>query len=568
MKYSQFVNLYESLGSTTKRLEKTAILAEFLKKLGNQPEGYIYLLKGRVFPEYDPREFGISDKLAIKALSKASGESLQNIQKKIRKTGDIGEIAESLFEKRKQSTLFSSKLTTKKVFDNLQKLVEFEGKGSVNKKLSLISELLNSASGKEAKYIIRTLLNDLRIGAAEGVLRDSITKAFFNDEKSMTSKIEMAYDLSNDYALVFKSAMKGKKSIESISITPGRPMKVMLPIKVTELKEAFRICGIPAAIEHKYDGFRVLINKDEMGTISLFTRKLDNITKQFPDIVKIAKNKVKGKSYILDTEVVGYDPKTKNYRPFEAISQRIKRKYDIDKLQKNLPVEINVFDILYHNGKAQESKPFNERRKLLEKIITETKYKIRPSMQFITDDEKKALEFYKQALKTGEEGIMIKKLDAPYQAGRRVGYMVKLKPEVKDLDLVIVGAEYGSGKRGGWLTSYIVAVKDNENGYLEVGKVASGLKEKENQEGTTYEEITNLLKPLIIKEKDKEVSVKPKLVVSVTYQNIQKSPSYSSGFALRFPRITHYRPDRKPHDITTFSELKADLNKQHTEHLH
>ena len=558
MLYSEFVNIYESLARISGRLEKTSLLAEFLKNLKSHGKSeWIYLLKGRVFPDYDPREFGISDKLAIKAIAKASGVKEEEILKRYRKIGDLGELAEEFIEKRKQSTLFHSKLETNKIFDNLKNLAEFEGKGSVEKKLSLISELLNSASGKEAKYIIRTLLSDLRIGAADGVLRDSLASAFFKEEKEMIDKIESAYDLANDYAIVFEAASKGKKELEKITITTGRPMKVMLPIKVDNIEEAFRICGKPAAIEHKYDGFRVLINKDEKGNISLFTRRLENVTKQFPDIVEIVNKNIKAKSFIIDSEVVGFNPKTKKYLPFEAISQRIKRKYDIEKLQKILPVEINVFDIVYYNNDVLANLPFMERRKILEKIIHTEKLKIRPSMQFVTDNEKKALVFYHKALKIGEEGIMIKKLDAPYQPGRRVGYMVKMKPDIADLDLVIVGAEYGSGKRAGWLTSYIVACKSNSD-FLEVGKVSSGLKEKEEQ-GTSYEEMTKLLKPLIIEERGKEVRVKPKIVVSVTYQNVQKSPSYNSGYALRFPRITHYRPERGIHDIATLKEIEKEI---------
>ncbi len=558
MHYSEFVELYETLAKTSKRLEKTSILAEFLKKLKHQPSELIYLLKGRTFPDYDPREFGISDKLVIKAIAKASGVSESELYKKYKKLGDLGEIADEFIGQRKQSTLFKSKLETKKIFENLKKLVEIEGKGAVEKKLSLISELLNSASGKEAKYIIRTLLSDLRVGVADGILRDALAEAFFPEEK-LSKKIESAYDLSNDYAVVFESALKGKKELEKISITPGKPMKVMLPIKVSDIKEAFRICGKPAAIEHKYDGFRVLINKDEKGNIALFTRRLENVTNQFPDIVKIVKENIKGHSFIIDSEVVGYNPETKKPLPFEAISQRIKRKYDIEKIIKNLPVEINVFDIIYHNGKIIAHLPFKERRNLLEKVIKTEKLKIRTSSQFITEDENKALKFYKEALKTHEEGIMIKSLNAPYQPGRRVGFMVKMKPDVADLDLVIVGAEYGSGKRAGWLTSYIVACKSHDK-FLEVGKVSSGLKEKE-EEGTSYKEMTKLLKPLITEEKDKEVKVKPRLIVSVTYQNIQKSPSYSSGYALRFPRITHYRPDRKPFDIATLEEIEKEVKK-------
>ncbi len=557
MQYSEFINLYDSLAKTPKRLEKVSILAEFLKKLKSHGEAeWIYLLKGRVFPDYDPREFGISDKLVMKAISKASGASELEIYKKLRKIGDLGEIAEELIGKRKQATLFHSSLKTSKLFDNLKKVSEIEGKGSVEKKLSLISELLNSASGKEAKYIIRTLLSDLRIGVAEGVIRDSIAEAFFPNE-SASEIIERSYDLSNDYAIVFNTAQKGKKALGEIRIIPGRPLKVMLPVKVASIEEAFRICGKPAAIEHKYDGFRVIINKNEKGDIALFTRRLENVTSQFPDIVGVIKKHVRGHSFILDSEVVGYDPKTKKYKPFEAISQRIKRKYDIEKLQRELPVEINIFDVLYYNSKAIEDHPFAERRKLLEKIIEKVEKKIRPSMQFITESEKKALDFYQKALKIGEEGIMIKKLDAPYQPGRRVGYMVKIKPDIPELDLAIVGAEYGSGKRAGWLTSYIVACRSNSD-FLEIGKVSSGLKEKE-EEGTSYKEMTKLLKPLITGEKGKEVKLKPKIVVSVTYQNIQKSPSYSSGYALRFPRITHYRPERGVHDIATLKEVEKEI---------
>lgn len=331
----------------------------------------------------------------------------------------------------------------------------------------------------------------------------------------------------------------------------------MLPVKVTEIGDAFRICGKPAAIEHKYDGFRMIITKDN-GEVKLFTRRLENVTNQFPDVVKEVKKNVKGSSFILDSEVVGYDPKSKKYMPFEAISQRIKRKYHIEQLIKKLPVEINIFDILYYNGESLLDLDFVKRRERIKKIVKPEKYKIRLSYQIVTSDEREAEEFYKNALKIGEEGIMFKKLDAKYRQGRRVGYIVKLKPAVNDLDLVIVGAEYGSGKRGGLLTSYIVACKNNGE-FLEVGKVASGLKEKESELGTTYEEMTELLKPLILEEKGKYVRVRPELVVSVTYQNIQKSPSYDSGFAMRFPRITAYRPDRYIEDIATLNDIKKLL---------
>jgi DNA ligase-1 len=299
-----------------------------------------------------------------------------------------------------------------------------------------------------------------------------------------------------------------------------------------------------------------LITKKD-GEVRLFTRRLEEVTKQFPDVVEAVNKGIKGKNFIVDSEVVGYDAKTKKYKPFEAISQRIKRKYHIEDLIKKLPVEINAFDVIYLDGKSLVESPFVERRKVLEKIVKVKKFSIRTSTQIVTDSEKKALEFYQKALDIGEEGIMVKKLDSVYKPGRYVGHMVKMKPEAKDLDLVITGAEHGTGKRAGWLTSFIVACR-KDGKFLEVGKVASGLKEKESEEGTTYAEMTELLKPLIISEKGSRVSVKPKLIVSVTYQNIQKSPTYSSGFAMRFPRITHYRPDRNTKDIASSKDIEKE----------
>lgn len=554
MKYSEFVSLYEALSKTTKKLEKTRLLAEFLPCIKTNPE-WIYLLRGRVLPHYDVREFGISTQLTIKAIAKSSGLSVDRVGEMFNKIGDLGDVSAELVGHRKQHALFHSDLKVDRVFTQLQKLVDIDGKGSVDKKLDIIVELLTHAGDGEARYLIRTVLNDLRVGVADALLIDALALAFLDNDLRLKERLEEAYDLSNDFALVFELAQKGEKGLAHVHLKPGRPINVMLPVKVTDLEEAFRICGKPAAIEHKYDGFRMIISKDG-NEVKLFTRRLEEVTKQFPDVVACVKEHVKGKSFILDSEVVGYDREKKKYMPFESISQRIKRKYDIDELIKKLPVEINVFDIVYYDGESWLDKPFFERRELLEKVVSAAAWKIKPSRQFVSGDEKKVEEFYKGALKFGEEGIMIKKIDAPYRAGRRVGYMAKLKPQVADLDVVIVGAEYGTGKRAGGLTSFIVACRNNGE-FLEIGKVSSGLKEKA-EEGTTYTELNNLLQPLVLSTKGNTVRVRPKVIVSITYQNIQHSPSYSSGFALRFPRITHYRPDRSTKDIATLDDIKKE----------
>ncbi len=564
MLYSQLAEFYERLEATSKRLEKTGILAELLQKLKNaKDKSVIYLVKGRIFPDYDAREMGISTQLAIKALTKAAGVSAGEIVRKWKILGDLGKVAEEITAKKKQATLLKGAgLTTEKVLDNLRKLPGMQGKGTVDKKISLIAELLSAASPLETRYLIRTLLGDLRVGAGEGVLRDSIVWACFDrEDKEAYVIVQEAYDKATDFALVFEQACKGKDTLQETGLTPGKPVKVMLFLKVKDIKEAFETVGKPLAAEFKYDGFRMLINKDENGQVRIFTRRLDNVTNQFPEVKEYTEKYIQAKTFIIDAEAVGFDAKTKIYKPFQGISQRIKRKYDIEKMARELPIEINVFDIIYYNGKSLLKEPFSKRREILEKAVKGKKWQLVLAKQIVSDSEEDIDKFYKKALAEGEEGIMLKKLDAPYKPGARVGYGVKLKPGENDFDLVIVKAEYGTGKRAGWLTSYTVACRDEHGNLLEIGKVSTGLKEKE-EEGLSFMEITKRLKPLITEEKGREVSVKPKLIVTVTYQNIQKSPTYSSGYALRFPRFTRLRPDRSASDIATLPEIEKEHKKQ------
>ncbi|MGA7896622.1 MAG: ATP-dependent DNA ligase, partial [Candidatus Nanoarchaeia archaeon] len=344
-----------------------------------------------------------------------------------------------------------------------------------------------------------------------------------------------------------------------LNLEVGKPVKVMLAQKAKTIKEGFEKVGKPCAIEYKYDGFRLLIHKKD-NDIKLYTRRLENVSKQFPEVLDYLKKYVKGNSFIIDSEAIGFDKKTKKYKPFQEISQRIKRKYDIEKLQEELPVEINVFDILYYNGKTLLQEPFSERTALLRKIVQNQKYKLKVANQIITDDEKKADQFFKQALADNQEGVMMKNLDSIYQPGSRVGYMLKVKPEEREMDLVIVGAEYGTGKRFGWMSSFILACKHGDE-FLEIGKVGTGIKEKLGGE-VSFDELTKILKPLIKSEQGRYVEIKPKIVVTVIYQEIQKSSHYQSGFALRFPRVTALRPDRNTEDVENLEQVKKDYESQ------
>lgn len=564
MRYEKLAKLYEELSSTTKRLEKTDILSKFFQEVKEEESEIIYLLLGDIYPEYDERKIGISNQLAIKAISKATGTDSKKVVQAWKKIGDIGEVAKELTKKKKQMTLQSHVITTQKVLDNLRKLPELVGKGTIEKKLSLITELLTSASPVEALYLVRTLIGDLRIGVQESTIKAGIIKAFFPDLENADEIVQRAIDRSNDLSVVFKLSKEGKvHKLEKIELEVGKPIKAMLAQKAKSIDDAFRQLGKPIAIEYKYDGFRLLIHKKN-NKITLFTRRLENVTKQFPEVEKYVNEFIKGESFILDSEAVGYDKKTKHYTDFQQISQRIRRKYKIEELENKLPVEINVFDILYYNGESQIDKPFKKRAELIRKIITSHPYKLIASRMEITDDPKEVEKFYKKALKDNQEGIMLKNLDAEYKPGRRVGHMLKLKPEENELDLVITGGEWGVGKRSGWLSSFILSCKKDHE-YLEIGKVGTGILEKETEENKiTFQQLTDLLTPLVKEEKGKEVKIKPKIVVTVTYQDIQKSPNYKSGWALRFPRITALREDKPLSEIATLDEIEEDFkNSKH-----
>lgn len=576
MLYKELVELYEKLDSTSKRLEKTYYLSKLIKKTGKENLREIILLaRGKIFPDWDESKIGISTKIAIKAINKTTGISEKDIIREWKKLGDLGDVSEALIKKKKQTSLFSKELTVNQVFLSLQSLALSAGKGSIDEKLNIICDLLINSSPREAKYLVRTIIDNMRIGIGSSTIRDAIVWAYFSEELGIIydsenititvsdreryneyiEKIQHAYDLTNDFAKVTELIKeKGIEGIDKLSLELGYPVNVMLFQKAKSIEDAFNSVGRPAAFEYKYDGFRVQVHKSG-SDIKLFTRKLEEVTQQFPEIVSSVKTSVNSSNIILDAEAVGYDPKTKKYIPFQNISQRIRRKYYIHEMAEKFPVELNVFDILYLDGKNLLSEPFEKRRALLEKIIDKKEKKIVLAKQIITDKNKEAEEFYQASLKLGEEGVMAKSLQGKYKPGSRVGYGVKIKPILEPLDLVIVGAEYGEGKRSGWLTSFILACSDNGD-FKEIGRVSTGLKELE-EEGITFKNMTELLKPLITKSKGKSVEVSPEIVIEVGYEEIQKSINYDSGYALRFPRFLRLRTDEKTvKEINTLEDVE------------
>ena len=561
MYYSKICEVYARLEATSKGLEKTDILAGFLGEIRDNPE-FVYLLRGKLFADYDSRELGISHQLVIKAVARAGGISEVEVVEDFKELGDLGSVAEKVLGgKKKQKGLFESKLSVEKVLENLRKLPDIEGNGAIDLKIGYIVDLLLSATSEEAKYIARTVLGDLKIGVGTGILRDAIAVHCFEprdleDKKTCSKAVQEAYDKATDFREVFEKACSD--SLEKIKLLPGKPLKVMLFPKAKDVDDAFRIVGIPAAFEYKYDGFRVMVNKDSDGNVKVFTRALEDVTMQFPEIVEYVNDHVTGASFIIDCEAVGFDAGSGEYTDFQAISQRIRRKYEISEMRKKLPIELVVFDIVFLDGDSLIDVAFGKRRKILERIVRIEEKKIILAKQIVTDDVAKVEKFYDEAMDNKQEGLMGRNLEAPYKPGARVGHAVKLKPVDSDFDLVITGAEWGTGKRAGWLTSFDIACRDNGE-LLGVGKVSTGLKELKG-EGLSFGEMTDMLEGIVTKVDGRHIDVEPEVVVSVRFQDVQKSPSNKSGFALRFPRILRLRPDRGVGDIASVGEIGKEAS--------
>jgi len=564
MDYLILANYYEKLESVSAKLKKTAMLVELFKKTPSDklPKALL-LLTGRVFPLYSEHELGIAVQMMIRAIEKATGFKPIEIENKFKKTGDLGLTAEECLKSRKQTTLFRKKLTIDFVFDSLQKLAFVTGKGSQERKLKMIAELLSSSQPKEARYITRTILGELRVGVAEGLIRDAVVDAFLvkegmkkEEKEKLTGAVDYAWNILSDFGEVARIAKeKGAEGLRKIKIKMGQPIQMMLGEKAESIEEVVKEFGKLAA-EYKYDGMRAQIHKDG-SKLWIYTRRLENVTKQFPDLVELCLRGLRARTCVVEGEVLGINPKTNSPLPFQALSQRIHRKYEIEKMTKEIPIQLHLFDIVYLNGKQLFDRPFAERRSILESVIKPIRKKLEPAKQLVTDDVKAIDRFYKKALQDNQEGIFLKVLSSLYVFGRHVGGWYKIKPIMETLDLVIVGATWGEGARAKWITSYELACIDPDTGkFLTCGMMSTGLTEEE------YKTMTEALKPLITEERGKKIRVKPKIVIEVGYQEIQKSPNYSSGFALRFPRFVRERSDKAPAEADTMGRVRALFKSQ------
>ncbi|MCS7140355.1 MAG: ATP-dependent DNA ligase [Candidatus Nezhaarchaeota archaeon] len=581
MEYSSLVDVYEKIELTTKRLEMTDLLVALLKKTPpNIVDKVVYLTQGRLYPEYIGIELGVAEKLALRAIALASGMSLEEVETEFKKAGDIGLTAERILSRRKLKSIMdffgpsqeARRLMVEEVYDTLDKVARTTGEGSQDVKISLIASLLRRAMPKEAKYLLRTVTGKLRLGVADMTILDALAIAFCGG-KDFRPSIERAYNLSSDLGYVAKVvAEKGTIGLKEFKVTIGRPIRPMLAERLTSAEEILAKLGGKCIAEYKYDGERIQAHKSRSEVV-LFSRRLENITHHYPDACDLIREHIKADEAIVEAECVAIDPDTGEMRPFQELMHR-RRKYGIEQAMKEYPVSLFFFDCLYIDGEELTDQPYPKRREILTKILEPddrvalAKYKIISSVEELE-------RFFEEAVSEGCEGLICKSLtsDSIYQAGARGWLWIKFKRSyqsklVEPIDVTVVGAFWGRGKRAGKYGALLCAVYDPDaDVFRTVCKVGSGFTDED------LEELPKMLEPYVIDHRHPRVDSRmkadvwltPSIVIEIIGDEITLSPLHTAGLgaiklnaglAIRFPRFTgRWRLDKKPEDSTTVEEL-------------
>jgi len=555
---------------TTKRLELTRLLVELFQK--TSPElisKMVYLIQGKLRPDFEGIELGVAEKLAIRAIAKSSGIPIKKVDEAYKKSGDLGNAATIILERKKQTTFVKESITVHRVYETLYKIATLEGARSQDMKMKYISSLLNDATPLESRFIIKILLGTLRLGIAENTVMDALATAF-TGTKENRKILEDAYNVSSDLGKVAESvATKGEMGAKEFQVTLFNPIRPMLADRVKSEKEAIKKLGDKFAAEYKLDGERVQVHLkgDE---VILFSRSLENITSYYPDIVENIPKSIKTKEAILEAEAVAISYDSGEFLPFQELMHR-RRKYGIEKAVMKYPITVNFFDVLYFDGKSCLNLVYAERRRILEEIIQEDDFSKRVPMT-VVQHQNEIEDFLENSINSGCEGLMLKILDAPYQAGARGSLWLKLKREYRNelgdsLDLVVIGAFFGRGRRTGRYGTLLLATYDNENDtFPSICKVGTGFTDEDLDQFYQLLSDKVILKknPRIESEMKPDVWFEPELVIEIVASEITLSPIHrtamnvirkNSGLALRFPKYTgKIRQEKGPEDASTTQE--------------
>ncbi len=542
-----FAQLCQKVETTSGSLDKTDLVAAFLGTLDDAELAVAcsYII-GTIFPPGQDLELGVGPAILYQALAKACGCPMAQVTDMLRATGDPGLVASGMVERKRPlgfAAFFGeeegSSLSIQDVHNRFVAIARASGKRSQDAKVKNLQFLFSQARPLEARYIARLAIEDMRIGVGEGVMRDALARAFAGTGATSQS-VEKAYNLTNDMGLVAVAARGGR--LAELSVMINHPIKMMLAQLGESIPATIAEIGL-AAVEWKYDGARVQIHKDG-ANVRVFSRRLENVTSSLPEMVQAAR-KVKAKSAILDGEAVAVGA---DGRPmaFQEILKRFRRKYDIEKLAAKIPLRLFLFDLIYLDGKSLADLPLRERRALLEGVAG-------PDLladQVLSGSVEEVVAIYERALEAGHEGLILKNPSSAYAPGKRGKNWLKIKPVMETLDLAVIGAKWGEGRRASFLGSYRLACLDQSSGkLLDVGWVATGLTDE------ALADLTEMFRELIILEKGMEVEIKPAVIFEVAYEEIQRSPNYSSGYALRFPRMVAVRDDKSLEEADTLERI-------------
>ena len=590
LEFSVLVETFEKIEAITSRTQMTIYLVDLLKK--TPPEiidKVVYLIQGRLWPDWTGLpELGVAEKTLIKAIALATNTPESHVESLYKKLGDLGKAAEKIKSEREKSggmgllafipSSAREKLTVLKVYNTLSRIALVTGEGSRDIKLKLLAGLLSDASPSEAKYIVRFVEGRLRLGIGDATVLDALAIVYGGGAHTRPI-IERAYNLRADLGNIAKVlATHGIEALKGIKPEVGIPVRPMLAERLSNPIEILKKTGGCALVEYKYDGERAQIHR-KGERVWIFSRRLENITRQYPDVVEYALKYLKSREAIVEGEIVAYDPDTGELRPFQELMHR-KRKHDIHRAMKEYPVKVFLFDILYADGVDYTDKPLRVRREALKKIVEETDV-FRIAEHIETSDPDELEKFFLKAIEDGAEGVMAKALhnQAVYQAGARGWLWIKYKRDYRSemidtVDLVVVGAFYGRGRRGGTFGALLMAAYNSEKDVFEtVCKVGSGFTDED------LAKLPEMLKPYIIDHKhprvvakmEPDVWVTPALVAEIIGAEITLSPIHTCamdvikpgvGVSIRFPRFIRWRPDKGPEDATTSKELVEMYKRQ------
>ena len=545
MRFLEFAEICQKIEQMSSRLAMADALAEVFPSIpDDELQIFVRFSRGRLFPDWSAEKLMFGPSLLYEALAYVIGKKREYVVSAINASGDTGSVVEELLAKREQTTFFSEELELMDVWNRFMAMAKTQGRKSQQERMRTAQYLFSNASPLEGRYLSRLMLEEMRIGVGEGVIKDAISKAF----SIPPDIIEHAHQALNDLGEVALLAKTNPEKLLETHITPFKPVKMMLA-QAGSIKGMLETHGSLAA-ENKYDGSRFQFHK--VGNkAAIYSRKLEEMTHSLPDVVSKL-SAATTHDVIIDGEVIAI--LNGKPMPFQTVLRRIRRKHDIDAAQEEIELRPCVFDILFCDGETLIDLPFSKRREILTEVMSDY---VAP--QIVSSSAEEIESYYHAALDAGNEGIMLKVRDAPYLPGNRGKLWIKIKPEVDTIDLAVTGAEWGEGKRAKVFGSFILACQDENGDLLEISRVATGI------DDAMLSMLYDLFKDKVVSEKGKVVSFEPDVVFEVGYAELQRSTNYMAGYALRFPRFVRLRDDKDAGEIETIESLHRRYSMQNKE---